>query len=174
MQHDKCKKSTYHNYIFYNLQYFNKNKTCMDFRKKSHVYNNNNKFLYIINENKMILINTNLSDETQIKKRFETLSFTIISFDHFQTFLLSPFCKTSFIQSQNPFKKRVSPDLQQKHKETHLSLKKTAEREKERTLLLPVSRDYRTRCTRLAPLVSLFSFGVSIQGGARVSRLLFR
>lgn len=32
--------------------------------KKSHVYNNNNKFLYIINENKMILINTNLSDET--------------------------------------------------------------------------------------------------------------
>ena len=54
----------------------------------------------------------------------------------FKTFSFPFPRKTSFIQSQNPFKERVSPDLRQKQQRhntfgTHLSLKKTTERERE-------------------------------------------
>lgn len=147
----------------------------MDFKKISRVYNNN-KFLCIINENKARYWSEYKFVWWNMDKKRLFLSQPFLSIT-FKTFSFPFPRKTSFIQSQNPFKERVSPDLRQKQQRhntfgTHLSLKKTTEREREREsllLLLLVSR-----CTRLAPLVSLFSFGVSIQGGARVSRLLFR
>lgn len=155
----------------------------MDFRKKSHVYNNNNKFLYIINENKMILINTNLSDETQIKKRFETLSFTIISFDHFQTFLLSR-AKRLLSNLRIPLKNECRRIC---NRNTSLFKKNSRERERKNPppprfsrlpdslystrsigLVIFIRRQYSRRCTGISSFVPVIKLEISRFAGQRL------
>lgn len=156
----------------------------MDFKKKSHVHNNN-KFLYKRKQD--IDLSTNLSDGIQTKRHSRLfLSIT------FKTFCFAFPCKTSFIQSQNPFKERVSPDLQQKHRSdttlgTHPSLKKR-QREREPSSSsffahrLPVSlystrsiglvifiwRQHSRRCTGISSFVPVIKLEISRFAGQRL------
>lgn len=112
----------------------------------------------------------------------------------FKTFSFPFPRKTSFIQSQNPFKERVSPDLRQKQQRhntfgTHLSLKKTTERERESPpppppcfslystrsigLVIFIWRQYSRRCTGISSFVPVIKLEISRFAGQRLCDSLF-
>lgn len=106
----------------------------------------------------------------------------------FKTFSFPFPRKTSFIQSQNPFKERVSPDLRQKQQRhntfgTHLSLKKTTERERKSSppppcfslystrsigLVIFIWRQYSRRCTGISSFVPVIKLEISRFAGQRL------